>query len=433
MRLATWNLREFDSTSYGYRSWEAKSYIAEILSHFDLIALQEIRRDLSALDDLRRLLGPAWDYIATDVTEGASGNHERMAFLFNRNRVGFLGVAGELTLPRGSKIADPFGERFRVKGGPRLAFPEGEMISSKTGLKTEKLKLGNTKLKEDVEIELPIDTRLTLPAGSLVRFSKNARVPLNEKGGIAIDATSTPTLADAAEIVLPQDSVVSGSMQFARTPFIASFRAGWLHLNLATVHIYFGKGQSGLKRRQEEIQRLTKLLAKRAKSDHDSESEAHFIALGDFNIVDRDHATMEALVSNGFEIPDPLQSIPGSNVKQDKFYDQIAIWTGKSKRRKGYTHIRARGAGVFDFFDVVYRREDQETYGPLMRKPNSENSYASYATWRTHQMSDHLPMWVELHTDFAAEYIAETEKDIKKALAQTSGSTAYRPKKGRST
>ena len=51
LRIATWNLREFDSPSYGYRSAEAKAYIAEILSHFDLIALQEIRRDLDALDD----------------------------------------------------------------------------------------------------------------------------------------------------------------------------------------------------------------------------------------------------------------------------------------------------------------------------------------------------------------------------------------------
>ena len=53
IRIATWNLREFDSTSYGYRSQEAKAYIAEILSHFDLIALQEIRRDLGALNDIK--------------------------------------------------------------------------------------------------------------------------------------------------------------------------------------------------------------------------------------------------------------------------------------------------------------------------------------------------------------------------------------------
>ena len=36
VRIATWNLREFDSSSYGYRSQEAKAYIAEILSYFDL-------------------------------------------------------------------------------------------------------------------------------------------------------------------------------------------------------------------------------------------------------------------------------------------------------------------------------------------------------------------------------------------------------------
>ena len=111
IRIATWNLREFDSPSYGQRSQEAKAYIAEIISHFDLIALQEIRRDLTALNDVKNLLGGNWDYIATDVTEGTSGNDERMAFLFNRDKVWFRHVAGELTLPNGQKVTDPFGDR----------------------------------------------------------------------------------------------------------------------------------------------------------------------------------------------------------------------------------------------------------------------------------------------------------------------------------
>ena len=215
------------------------------------------------------------------------------------------------------------------------------------------LKSGLTKIEEDVEIGLPEGTRLTLPLGSSVRFSKDARVPINDEGGIRIAETSALTLPDAAEIVLPLGSVVGRAMQFARTPFIASFQAGWLKINLATVHIYFGEGASGLERRKAEIRRLTELLAERAKSDRDA--EAHLIALGDFNIVDREHATMEPLVSNGFEIPELLQRVPGTNVKQDKFYDQIAVWTGRSKRRKGNTHMRACRAGVFDFFDIVYR------------------------------------------------------------------------------
>ena len=29
-----------------------------------------------------------------------------------------------------------------------------------------------------------------------------------------------------------------------------------------------------------------------------------------------------------------------------------------------------------------------------------------YRDWRTHQISDHLPMWVEIETDFADAYLA---------------------------
>lgn len=28
-----------------------------------------------------------------------------------------------------------------------------------------------------------------------------------------------------------------------------------------------------------------------------------------------------------------------------------------------------------------------------------------YRTWRAYQMSDHLPMWIELKTDFGEEYL----------------------------
>ncbi len=416
VRIATWNLREFDSASYGYRSQEAKAYIVEILSHFDLIALQEIRRDLGALEDLKRLLGPEWDYVATDVTEGASGNKERMAFLFNCDKVFFRNVAGELTLPKGQKVTDPFGDRFRVEGGAQLDLPTGQFLKSPTKLKTAKLANGQTKIREDVEIPLPDGAKLVLPSGSSVRFAKNSRVQVTAEKGIDIEATRTPKLPEVAEIVLPPNSLLGGPQQFARTPFIASFQAGWLKINLATVHIYYGQGPAGMDRRTEEIQRLTKLLAERAKSDSDSDADSYFIALGDFNIVGPGHATMEALRTNDFMIPKSLQNIPGSNVKQDKFYDQIALWTGKSRRRKTYTRIISYRAGVFDFFDVVFRTDEEAIYRPFMGKPGSEDTYSSYARWRTYQMSDHLPMWLELHIDFTQEYLDTIETDIQAHL-----------------
>ncbi|MCJ7702860.1 MAG: hypothetical protein MUO62_14855 [Anaerolineales bacterium] len=55
--LATWNIRDFDKPAYGERIEEAYYYIAEIISHFDLIALQEIYRDLVGLERVMEILG----------------------------------------------------------------------------------------------------------------------------------------------------------------------------------------------------------------------------------------------------------------------------------------------------------------------------------------------------------------------------------------
>lgn len=75
--LATWNIREFDSPAYGPRVEESFYYIAEVISHFDLVAVQEVREDLQALKKLMGLLGGNWQYVITDITEGKQGNGER--------------------------------------------------------------------------------------------------------------------------------------------------------------------------------------------------------------------------------------------------------------------------------------------------------------------------------------------------------------------
>ena len=72
--------------------------------------------------------------------------------------------------------------------------------------------------------------------------------------------------------------------------------------------------------------------------------------------------------------------------------------------------------GVFDFFSVVYREEDADAYrkdyDEYVAKPSAAAS--TYAMWRTHQMSDHLPMWVRLRTDHTEEYLKEFRMRMKK-------------------
>ena len=98
--VATWNVRNFDSNRFGHgpRLKESFFYIAEVINAFDLVAIQEVDNDLSALKIVMRILGPTWDYIVTDTTEGVSGNSERIAFVFDTRKVRFQNIAGEIVL-----------------------------------------------------------------------------------------------------------------------------------------------------------------------------------------------------------------------------------------------------------------------------------------------------------------------------------------------
>ncbi|GAI53295.1 unnamed protein product, partial [marine sediment metagenome] len=63
--LATWNIRDFDSNKFkhGPRIRESYFYITEIISAFDIIALQEINKNLRALKRVMDILGGNWQYI----------------------------------------------------------------------------------------------------------------------------------------------------------------------------------------------------------------------------------------------------------------------------------------------------------------------------------------------------------------------------------
>ncbi|MHB0954680.1 MAG: endonuclease/exonuclease/phosphatase family protein [Allorhizobium sp.] len=298
--LASWNLREFDSGKYAYRNEEAYHYIAEIIDRFDIVALQEVRKSLYPLQQLKRMLGSWWDFLVTDVTLGRAGNSERMAFLYDRRKVDFTGLAAELVLDEVIALADR-------------------------------------------------------------------------------------------------------ELQLARSPYIAGFRAGWAYFTLVTVHIYYGKGVPVDERRLAEITALAKTIAKNSGDFSSANVYApdavpkrdNLLLLGDFNIFNRKDVTMEALTAAGFRVPDALQSIPGSNVAKDKHYDQIAYY-------KELRSMKPTGrAGVFDFYEHVYR-EDQEADYAAERQ---EKPGRSFRDWRSYQMSDHLPMWVEFQVNDTEAYL----------------------------
>jgi hypothetical protein len=253
------------------------------------------------------LLGHDWTYLVTDTTEGSGGNEERIAFVFDRRRVRFTSVVGEVVLPKSSIGASAGG---------------GE------------------------------------------------------------------------------------GLQFARTPFVVSFQAGWFKFNLCAVHIFFGADSGArLQRRIEEIREVAQFFSKR----QDRELE-DYILLGDFNIVSPEHRTMEALEGEGFVIPENLKR-ERTNLRGDKHYDQIALKVQEKRLEIG-------ASGVFAYARSVFRDLDDDFLAyvdhmpPHLRGDTEAAQRAYYADkWRTWQMSDHLPMWVQLKVDFTEDYLESLKPD----------------------
>lgn len=302
--LATWNIREFGDN----RRSESLYYIAEILSRFNLIAIQEVSSNLSGLEKVMSILGHGWDYIVTDSTEGSAGGSERIAFVYDTNKVFFRKMAGE--------------------------------------------------------------------------------------------------------IVLPQDKLIQGEYQFARTPFCVALQAGWFKFHLAMVHIYYGKSSGVDPRRVAEIDSIARLLTKRSKKEDTS-----YILLGDFNIPKCGDETMLALEKNGFFIPDCIKEHP-SDLGNTKHYDQIAFNLKLDKTMTVFSE-KEQKAGAFNFTKSVYTPDDVSVYSKYfdpkytVGKTDKEIEKYYMSKWRTFQMSDHLPLWVELKVDFSNQYLERIKKETK--------------------
>jgi len=113
--IGTWNIRNFGSL---FNSWEENpdspkrnsrslAYLAEIIQHFDVIAIQEVKADTSGIRALLKyFLGNNWGLILSDVSAGSKGNMERLAYIYDTRRVEPSGLAGEIVLPP-TKQGDP--------------------------------------------------------------------------------------------------------------------------------------------------------------------------------------------------------------------------------------------------------------------------------------------------------------------------------------
>lgn len=178
--------------------------------------------------------------------------------------------------------------------------------------------------------------------------------------------------AEASPPRTKQGGEYLSSVSWWRPPYLASFKAGNYDFVALTTHVRWGDSDEA---RQREIQGIADWLG--AKLADKRREDADWIVMGDFNIPSRSDPMFAALTSRGLTIPSKLlRDEFGTNLARDKRYDQILHYT-----RFGDDFVL--GGGVLDFYAGDHR--------PLF--PDLDKAGFTY------QLSDHLPLWIQINTD----------------------------------
>jgi endonuclease/exonuclease/phosphatase family metal-dependent hydrolase len=180
---------------------------------------------------------------------------------------------------------------------------------------------------------------------------------------------------------------------FDRNPFIGSFSSGNFDFVLANVHLYFGAFQNSKKkeerkkyaRRVLEIHALARWADRR--KDKASTYDKDIILIGDMNVpsMDATESTYKELVKYGWRPADYTTKTGGSNLGNDKTYDQMAF-------APTVPSTRITGLGVFDFDKAAFK----PLWEKLLEKMPTSKAIGLFNRHLKHHISDHRPLWVEL-------------------------------------
>ena len=274
---ATWNI-----ANLGVQERRDKDYrlIAEIVSWFDLIAIQEVNDNLTGLRAILSHLPASWLAVFSDK----AGNDERACFMYDSARVSLLEKVGEVAVP------------------PRWKYV----------------------------IRVP---------GSTQKFEG-----------------------------------------FDRNPYLAAFRTDGFTLVAVNVHLYYG-GDTSLQKNRRFMEALAVARWADLRRHSPYVFSPNILVLGDFNLekVSWDDPIWVMLGKRGLYLAPHSTHVGGSNIRDNRAYDQMAFFPGP-------VEDRLEASGVFDYDGAVF----QTLWNT--RPPSDFYTYLAY------YLSDHRVLWASFAT-----------------------------------
>lgn len=364
--LASFNIRKFgafaDNKGKQKRSHGAWKLLTTFCGQCDLIAIQEVLDSLESLRLLRDRL-PGYKIVVSDIAGGVpgrGGSRERLAFLYNSQRVTHTELSSDISFERTAI----FNQLYKHQEAFTKAY--------------------NTRTAELAEWERKAKKKK----------QQGKRAPRKPP------------------FVLPE------FVQFIRTPHLASFEvpaaddAKPYEIICANAHLMYGDKSKQKKEREREFKALISWLLLRAR-EKDKNYVGNMILFGDLNLdfkkrdirrraiekfiisLNSDATKLRPATKVNFPFLDdhPNQGVIRTNARRSQTYDQIALFGADDRFPPPQMNIHAGEGSRDDFnfgmFDFVQLFADAV---PQMHLPRGKIDYSLFE----YDVSDHMPIWIRL-------------------------------------
>ena len=386
--LSSFNIRKLGKV--GSKSAGAFRMLARYVRATDLLAVQEILDDLSAVSFLKSLAGEDFGMAVSDVTgaiPGRPGLVERLGFIFRWRTVERTEIASDISYDR-TAVSD--------------------------NLLTHRLAFQTALDARQAEIDA-FERDKAAYEREMIRF----------KAGEIARKPSRPSIAP---FKLPH------FLTFIRSPYCCSFRVRPLgpaepyEFLAVNAHLLFGDERTQKLERQLEFEALLDWIYTRAKKQEYTYHD-NFVLMGDLNLdfddpvedrlriearikqIDQDFLVSKTGARVNFPFFDPhparggdwpIGGQPGpfrTNARLDQTYDQIGLFAHDNRLPSHKANATAGvEAGEFDYgmFDFVRLFLDV-VHGPdaVLGDLTSAQRRRFFARFE-HDFSDHMPIWVRL-------------------------------------
>jgi hypothetical protein len=387
--LSSFNIRKLGKV--GSKSAGAFRMLARYVQATDLLAIQEIQDDLSALGFLKSLAGDQFGMVVSDVTgaiPGRPGLIERLGYLFRWSSVERTEVASDISYDRSAVQSNLLANHADFDAALKTRAAEITTFEAK---------------KAQYEID-----KARHKAGELDKRPSNPRMP---------------------PFKLPH------FLTFIRSPYCCSFRikplgpAEPFEFLAVNAHLLYGDASKQKIERQLEFEALLDWIYTRAKKlDHTYHD--NFVLLGDLNLdfddPVEDRARIETRIKaidqeflasktgarvnfpffNAHPVEGPNWPLPDdspgpfrTNARLNQTYDQIGLFA-HDDRLPNHTANATAGQieGEFDYgmFDFVRLFLDAMHGQDATLDGLSKGEKSAFFRKFEHDLSDHMPIWIRL-------------------------------------